>query len=203
MRKAMQRHERGEACVIPIILSPVHWQETPFGKLQALPKNAKPLTTWRNRDEAIFNVVDGIRESIKKLDTSTLNSTANDDIAAITALKGLHHAEESVSYPDIAGDYRGTAYNKLIDEKVDLTIEVKQVGENIRGHLKTLTPGWVGSGPFVGTVDSKGHIKLRIKSEAGDFEVLGEGSVYPDKSIRGIYALEGYSDLGTWQVTRA
>src|SRR2546429_2576925 len=34
MKKAVERHERGEAFVIPIILSPVHWRGAPFGRLQ-------------------------------------------------------------------------------------------------------------------------------------------------------------------------
>src|SRR5947209_17543230 len=37
MGRAMERHELGEARVIPIILRHVYWHKTPFGKLQALP----------------------------------------------------------------------------------------------------------------------------------------------------------------------
>src|SRR5919205_442800 len=48
---AMERHEAGEARVVPIILRPCDWSGAPFGKLQALPKNAKPVTTWSNKDE--------------------------------------------------------------------------------------------------------------------------------------------------------
>ena len=41
MKWAMDRHERGEARVIPIILRPVdNWKGAPFGKLQALPKDS-------------------------------------------------------------------------------------------------------------------------------------------------------------------
>src|ERR1700686_2892711 len=105
MKEAVKRHERGEAYVIPVILSPVHWQETPFGQLQALPKNAKPLTSWRNRDEAIFNVADGIREAVKKLNASIVINTAEDDIAEIGVLKRLDSMKESSSYPAIAGNY--------------------------------------------------------------------------------------------------
>jgi hypothetical protein len=41
----MERHEAGTARVIPVILRPVHgWQLAVFGKLQALPKDGKPVT---------------------------------------------------------------------------------------------------------------------------------------------------------------
>ena len=56
MERAIARHDAGEARVIPIILKPVDWSGAPFGKLQALPKNAKPVTTWSNRGEAFLNI---------------------------------------------------------------------------------------------------------------------------------------------------
>ena len=62
MNRALQRHERREARVIPVILRPCDWTSAPFAKLQALPKDAKPVTKWRNRDEAFLDVADGIRK---------------------------------------------------------------------------------------------------------------------------------------------
>ena len=63
--RAMKRHEAGTARVIPVILRPVDsWQSAPFGKLQALPKGGKPVTTWENRDEAFADVARGIREAV-------------------------------------------------------------------------------------------------------------------------------------------
>lgn len=44
MMRAMERHERKEARVIPIMLRPVDYSGTPFSKLQALPKDALPIT---------------------------------------------------------------------------------------------------------------------------------------------------------------
>lgn len=63
MQRAMERHEAGEARVIPIILKPVDWAGAPFGKLQAFPTNAKPVTTWSNRDQAWTNIAQGIRQA--------------------------------------------------------------------------------------------------------------------------------------------
>ena len=60
MTRAMKRHEAGEALVIPVILRACNWKGSPFGKLQALPKNAKPVTSWKNRDEAFYDVAKGI-----------------------------------------------------------------------------------------------------------------------------------------------
>jgi hypothetical protein len=64
---AMDRHERGEVCVIPIIVRGARWERAPFGRLQALPRDAKPITHWSNRDEAWMDVVKGIRRAVKQL----------------------------------------------------------------------------------------------------------------------------------------
>ncbi|HEX8072638.1 MAG TPA: toll/interleukin-1 receptor domain-containing protein [Pyrinomonadaceae bacterium] len=65
VRRAMERHEAGEARVIPVILRPVEWQSAPFGKLQALPAEAKPVTEWDNRDKAFLSIAQGIRRVLR------------------------------------------------------------------------------------------------------------------------------------------
>lgn len=65
MRRALERHEAGEACVIPIILRPLDWTNLPFSKLQALPAGGKAVTSWKNRDEAFANIATGIRQAIE------------------------------------------------------------------------------------------------------------------------------------------
>ncbi len=64
MARALERREAGEASVIPIILRPVSWKETPFGKLQALPEGGKAVTNWTNRDEAFLQIAEGIRKVV-------------------------------------------------------------------------------------------------------------------------------------------
>src|SRR6266567_4181076 len=66
MKRVLERHARNEARVIPIILRPVYWQTTPFGKLQALPKFSRPITSslWANIDEAFFDVVKGLHKTL-------------------------------------------------------------------------------------------------------------------------------------------
>jgi N-acetyl-anhydromuramyl-L-alanine amidase AmpD len=67
LKYAMDRHARGDAHVIPIILRPVDWKGAPFDHLQALPPGAKPITKWRPKDEAFFEVALGIRKVVDQL----------------------------------------------------------------------------------------------------------------------------------------
>ena len=51
---AMDRHSRGEARVAPIMIRSVEpgWSKTPIGRLQALPRDARAVTSWPRRDDA-------------------------------------------------------------------------------------------------------------------------------------------------------
>jgi hypothetical protein len=67
MMRAMERHEAGEASVIPIMLRPVDWKDVPFAKLKALPKDGKPVTKWSTQDEAFADIAKGIRAAVEGL----------------------------------------------------------------------------------------------------------------------------------------
>ncbi|HET8853360.1 MAG TPA: TIR domain-containing protein, partial [Ktedonobacteraceae bacterium] len=67
MQRALERHRTGEAQVLPIILRPTDWEETPIGELQALPTGGKAVVLWPVRDEAYRDVVRGIRGVVRVL----------------------------------------------------------------------------------------------------------------------------------------
>jgi TIR domain len=71
MTRALERHNQNTARVIPIILRPCDWHSAPFGKLQALPKDAKPVTEWDNQDKAFTNIAQGIRTAVAELQQRT------------------------------------------------------------------------------------------------------------------------------------
>jgi hypothetical protein len=57
---AMKRHEEGSARVVPIILRPCDWHTAPFGKLQALPRDGKPIQGAKS-DDLLHQVAQGLR----------------------------------------------------------------------------------------------------------------------------------------------
>ena len=62
LRVAIERHQHGEARVIPVILRPCDWTTAPFAHLQALPRDARAITQWRNRDEAFASIAEALRQ---------------------------------------------------------------------------------------------------------------------------------------------
>ncbi len=72
MRKAILRHERGDAVVIPVILHPCDWTDAPFSKIQCLPQNGKPVTDlfWNNQEIALSEVAKSIKLIVESLRNS-------------------------------------------------------------------------------------------------------------------------------------
>lgn len=65
--KAIERHNRNETIIIPIIIRACDWQLTPLGALQALPPNAEPIASYSDVDKAWNLVSLGILKMIQQL----------------------------------------------------------------------------------------------------------------------------------------
>lgn len=74
MQHALVRHAKGECKLVPVILRACDWSHSPLGKLMAVPRDGKPITSWTNLDEAFTDVVRQIRLLIQELSRSPGNS---------------------------------------------------------------------------------------------------------------------------------
>lgn len=66
VKRAFERHEKGEAVVIPIIVRPCLWQQKPISDVQVVPKDGKPITKYDDVDEAWLEVLQKIKARIEK-----------------------------------------------------------------------------------------------------------------------------------------
>lgn len=67
VKRAMERHEKGTARVVPVILRETDLKNVPFAKLQSLPRDRKPVTdpkSWTSHDAAWLNVVEELHKTI-------------------------------------------------------------------------------------------------------------------------------------------
>jgi len=67
MSRALEMHKDGKVKVVPIILHPCDWQNSPFGNLRATPQDGKPVSMFANRDEALALITKDIRETVVTL----------------------------------------------------------------------------------------------------------------------------------------
>ena len=92
MKRAMERHDHGEARVIPVVLRPVDWSRAPFARLNALPREGKPVTSWTNSDEAFVQIAQGIRHEVE--------SFLSGELHPVVEAK-LKSAESSRNWPNV------------------------------------------------------------------------------------------------------
>jgi hypothetical protein len=94
MKKAMERHEAGEARVIPVILRDCDLEHSVFSKLNYLPTDGKPVTNpkyWSTRDEAFRNIAEGIRRAVEELIESQMSVLS----------EKLNNAESLRNWPNV------------------------------------------------------------------------------------------------------
>jgi hypothetical protein len=77
MARALERHDAGDAIVIPVILRPCDWQGAPFGHLNATPPDGRPITKYPDRDEALLEVTKAVRAATERANTRMGNSRAS------------------------------------------------------------------------------------------------------------------------------
>jgi hypothetical protein len=72
--EVLQRAEKSDVRILPIILRPCMWKETPIAKFQVLPRGGRSISEYRNHDEAWFDVVRTLQriceEILNQLNTS-------------------------------------------------------------------------------------------------------------------------------------
>jgi len=66
MDRALERHQKGEAYVVPLILKPCDWETSRFAGFQALPKGSKPVVKWRE-EQGYVDAVKALRRLIQKI----------------------------------------------------------------------------------------------------------------------------------------
>jgi len=67
MDEALEYHDKRKLVLIPVIVGHCLWNLAPFARIQSLPKDALPICSWPNQDEALVNVADGIRVAAEGL----------------------------------------------------------------------------------------------------------------------------------------
>jgi hypothetical protein len=97
MERAIERHNAGEACVVPVILRPCDWHSAPFGKLMATPKDGKAITMWANTDEAFTDVVRQVRTAVEAMNARAGNLAAGPGTGSAPAVAVRQPGASSIS----------------------------------------------------------------------------------------------------------
>ena len=66
MKEALDRHEKGEARMVPVILRPCLWESSPLARYNVIPEKGKPLSTYSNQDKGWKIITEEIEKTIER-----------------------------------------------------------------------------------------------------------------------------------------
>jgi tetratricopeptide (TPR) repeat protein len=124
MQYALERHEAGEAIVIPIIVRPSLWEGNAFSTLSVLPTNRMPITCWSDTNQAFQDVALGIRRAMNKVLVRQYIDSAADNMKNAQYQSALAIYEQAILLaPDQAQAWRARGQTLIrlnrFDEALD------------------------------------------------------------------------------------
>ncbi len=131
VERAMERHHAKEAIVIPITLRNIdNWREMPFGKLQAIPRNNKPVIAWSNRDAAFAEIAKEIREVVERLKPNLRPGLHSPNLRA--AKEQARQAEQERLQAEEKERARQAEEERLAEQRQATLRELREQDEKIR-----------------------------------------------------------------------
>lgn len=152
MLRAMERHDTGEARVVPIIVEPCDWAAMrQLRRLKAVPRDAVPISEWANANTAYLDVVQEIRRIVDSGVTDA-PEPANDVPASAAPLQGVPRYRVQRDFDEIdRSEYRDAAFATIKDYFQRAIGEVDAV-EGLRGRFVDR-----GANSFGSTVVNRGR----------------------------------------------
>lgn len=77
MQQAIAKHRNKQCQIIPVILRPCMWKHTPFAQFQALPTEAKAVVTWKDQDEALTDIAEGVLRIAREIKSENTESASS------------------------------------------------------------------------------------------------------------------------------
>ena len=180
MKRALEKHEKGEARVIPIIIRPIDWSGAPFSKLQALPKDAKPVSSWANRDEAWTDVAKGVRKAIGELPVYQIQEQKTEETKPAKAerrteielkqsevkkapkeeIKPAEKQKPTAPPYDRTGRFTGAAHNVTYNIQGKCFLEISKIAGQTASARFGFSEGLHAKGDLVGTINERHQLEL-------------------------------------------
>jgi hypothetical protein len=190
MKHALEKAERRQVVVVPVILRPVDWLDAPFAHLQALPSDGRPVVKWRSRDDAFLEII----RSIRRLVEESLPEKPQPVVPPIPSAAPQPRTLDAAMAPRIP-----------MGKPADLAVMVRRTDSaGLKGVLEiddaySAKPEDVRSKPFCleFPVDRAGKPKsaaLTIKLESPEFEP-------PSQTKKLVVPPDGDSDVCTFLIT--
>jgi hypothetical protein len=143
---AQKMQNDGILKIVPIIVEPCDWKQTPFGNLKALPKDGKAVSEWTNPNNAFLNIIDELRRLTQPTKSSIpFEDNSNGKKLVTKNYKIKKHFSEVDRY-----NFKESSYEEIKKYFYSSISEINSV-ENLQARF---------------TFDGKGHFTCIISNRA-------------------------------------
>ena len=175
MQRALERHEAGEARVVPIIIEPCDWASSPLRQLKALPRDGKPVSDWTNANHAYLDVVTELRRLLEADDAAL--APAVETAAPAEAIEPRPVARRYRVQRDFdeidRSDFREAAFATIRDYFQRAIAEIDTI-EDLRGRFISHSPTSFGC-TIVNRARGRGTAHITVHGRKGN---IGLGDIY-------------------------
>ena len=188
LKEALARHEASKSVVVPVIVRPCVWQDAfEVSKFQALPANAHPIysSQWRDTDEALVSVVEGVKKVAKKLradraEQERLELVKKQKLVTVKVEREQHQKKETTERLGLpAREQHGTIKDKPFPTRLIASIGAGLLGLVLIGFLANKFSEKSSTNPSDGMTQSqKNPIPIIKDSTAKKIEKFVDGGFY-------------------------
>lgn len=137
MTRAIERHQRREAVVIPVILHPCDWHSAPFGGLRATPTDGKPVSMFANQQEAFAIVAKDVREAagaiianrpaalVEQVPSATTNASVVRERSSNLRIKRRFDDQERDQFLEDSYEYMARYFDGSLQELANRNQQIK------------------------------------------------------------------------------
>ena len=139
MERAMERHDSGEARVVPIIVEPCDWRSTSLRHLRALPRDGRPISDWPNENNAYLDVVQELRRILEIEEVPSAPEQERPAIQPRPSPSGDRRYRIRRTFDEIdRSDFREAAFGVIQDYFERAIAEIDAI-EDLRGRFSSLS----------------------------------------------------------------
>lgn len=164
-KQALERKDKGQLVIVPVIAQPCDWHASPFGKMKAIPTDGKAISDWVNENAAYLNVIQELRRLLEAGKTVPGPIKESSAIAEGTKTKKAYKVKQDFTEIDII-DFRADSFEvirRYFEESVSEINTIEDIQARILSSDKTSFTCLVTNRR---KVDSKGYITVQIPSES-------------------------------------
>ena len=142
LERALERHDKGEARVILVILRPCAWKRLKFSKLLATPTDGKPVVKFPTLDDAFLEVTEAIADAAEELgaireEQPTNRSDLTTTSGAVPPVRSNRRQDIRSSNLSVKKDFSDHEKDKFLDEAFEY---IATYFENSLAELKERNP---------------------------------------------------------------